>query len=124
MPAVPKCEEMIANSGHRLFLQLEHKIHVIELGLRFERRDLAVSRKAERVVDIGIWVEFWITMDGVHREADQSAMRDMVPVPKANAFKGDDLEEQMLAAYLDHHRQGHKGGRVTYTTRDCCQHKR
>ena len=94
VPALPKREEVIVHSGHGLLLQLERETRVTDFAVRFQRRGLAISRKAERVVDVGVWVEVWITMDGVHGEADESTMRDVEPVAEANASGGGDLEGQ------------------------------
>ena len=95
VPALPEREEVIVHRGHGLLLQLERETRVTELGWRFQRRGgLAISRKAERVVYVGVWVEVWVTMDGGHGEADESSMRDVEPVPEANASGGGDLEGQ------------------------------
>lgn len=95
VPAMPKCEEMIVNGDHGLFLQLDEVVQVISFGVGLERSAcLAVARKTERVVHVRVWVKFGVTMDRVRGKADLCTVRDMKLVPQVDAFRGDDLEER------------------------------
>lgn len=67
-------------------------MHVMIFWVEFEGGRLAVARKAERVVDIRIWVKICIEMDRVYGEADLCAVRNMEPVPQVDAFRCGDLE--------------------------------